>query len=126
MILIPYFLDITPFDSKRFGIFLSNGGESFWEIDDTETVESVRATLEANGLPVLWLHPSNDKQVMYAEIDDAKLKINDFYLSTDIGISGKDVWKIMEIPTTVWGDPRFHEVFTLLTGYQDGLELYGV
>ena len=112
MILLPYFLDSN---QKQLGIFLCEGGNALWEVDDTESMESIQALLEENGLPVQWIHRSG---VIHIEINYQSLKLKDFYLSTDPGVSDKDVWQLFDVPSDMWLEPEFHDVLDVLTGYK--------
>ena len=86
-----------------------------WRVDETESIESVKTLLEENGLPVQWIQERNG--VVHAEIDHRLLKLNEFYLSTDPHVEGKDVWHLFEIPTEMWLEPNFHTILDVLTGY---------
>ena len=114
MILLPYFIDYTS-ERKTLGFFLCEGSKSLWTVDDTESIESVKALLEENGLPVQWIQQGNG--VMHAEIDHRRMNLNDFYLSTDPYVEEKDVWRLFEIPEEMWLEPSFHKVLDVLTGY---------
>ena len=112
MIVLPYFVD---YSNLTLGIFLCEGGNTIWKVDETESIESVKTLLEENGLPVQWIRERNG--VIHAEIDHRLLKLGDFYLSTDPHVEEKDVWRLFTIPTELWLDPIFHTVLDVLTGY---------
>ena len=112
MIVLPYFVD---YSNLTLGIFLCEGGNTIWKVDETESIESVKTLLEENGLPVQWIRERNG--VIHAEIDHRLLKLGDFYLSTDPHVEEKDVWRLFTIHTELWLDPIFHTVLDVLTGY---------
>lgn len=113
MLLIPYFWDTTQ-SKKRLGVFLSEGGNSLWNLDDTETHDSIIALLEDNEFPVTDLTYANG--AVYALIDYSQISLRDFYLSTDPSVSDKDVWQIFDIPTIVLTSEEFKSVCQMLTG----------
>ena len=111
MLLIPYFWDTT---ESRLGVFLSEGGNSLWNIDDTETHDSIIALLKDNDFPVTGLTYANGN--VYANIDYGQITLSDFYLSTDPCVSEKDVWQIFDIPNTILASEEFKSVCQMLTG----------
>jgi hypothetical protein len=114
MIVLPYFIDYTS-ERKTLGFFLCEGGTTVWRVDDTESIESIKFLLEENGLPVQWIQLRNG--VVHAEIDHRKLKLNEFYLSTDSNVKEKDVWQLFNVPSEMWLEPEFHRVLDILTAY---------
>ena len=113
MLLIPYFWDTTQFDKTRLGIFLSEGGNSLWNLD-TVAHDSIIALLEDNDFPVTGLTYGND--IVYANIDYGQISLSDFYISTDPNVSEKDVWQIFDIPNTVLASEEFKSICQMLTG----------
>ena len=111
MLLIPYFWDTT---QSKLGVFLSEGGNSLWNLDDTETHDSIIALLEDNDFPVTGLIYAND--IVYANIDYSQISLCDFYISTDPNVSDKDVWQIFDIPNTILVSEEFKSICQMLTG----------
>lgn len=111
MLLIPYFWDTT---QSRLGIFLSEGGNSLWNLDDTETHDSIIALLKVNDFPVTGLIYTND--IVYANIDYSQISLSDFYISTEPNVSDKDVWQIFDIPNTILVSEEFKSICQMLTG----------
>ena len=109
MILIPFFLDLT--HPIRIGVFQSEGGRSFWQIGDTHSHFTILALLIENGFPVVSLETIG--QIVYARIDHTQLKLNDFFLLSDVDpkTSDKDVWQIFRISSRQWITKKFKQWF---------------
>lgn len=105
MILLPFFLDTS--NPIRLGIFRSEGGRSFWQVEDTCSHFEILSMLTCNGLPVVSLETVGP--VIFARIDHINLKLNDFYLLSDVDpdVSDKDVWQLFTIPSTHWYSLQF-------------------
>lgn len=108
MKLLPYF-STTDSNWIILNIFLSEGGRSTWEIDDTET--DVKSMLSENGFPLVNMNKMGD--TIYAEIDGSTIKMSDFYMWTEVDpkISENDVWRRLTIPVALWSCPVFKENF---------------
>lgn len=108
MKLVPYF-STTDSNWIILNIFLSEGGRSTWEIDDTET--DLESILSDNGFPLVNMNKMGD--TVYAEIDGSTIKMSDFYMWTEVDpkISENDVWRRLTIPVALWSCPVFKENF---------------
>lgn len=115
MILIPYFRDTRNPDWTKWGVFLCDGGKSLWSVEDKATLVSVKKLLKENDFPLLNLKKLDG--VLYAEIDSAKLDLNQFYLWSDVPLgSDQDVWKILHIPKALWSCSVFKEHYIKESG----------
>ena len=110
MRLVPYF-HTTDLNWITLGIFLSEGGRSTWEIENTDTETDIRALLKDNGFPILNI--DKKAEAVYAKIDETSIKMDDFYLWTEINpkTSENDVWRTLSIPVALWTCPVFKEQF---------------
>jgi len=112
MLLIPYFKDATNPDWLLLSLFLCEGGQSIWSVDDMADKE-IKKLLKDNGFPVLKLE--RHESTIYAAIDSAKLKMSDFYQWDEINPNetseSKDVWRTLQIPLALWSCPIFKEHF---------------
>jgi hypothetical protein len=112
MLLIPFSWDT---DSKngwiKFGVFLCSAGREIWSVDDTSTDADMKDLLEANGFPVLKI--TRMPTAVFAYIDHTTLKLNDFYLWSEVdpSKSQEDVWRIYNIPRALWTCEVFKEHF---------------
>jgi len=113
MILLPYFVDRTS-EWTKLSVFLCSGGRQLWSADGTE--KATIKMLKENGFPVLSV--SKESDILYAHIDQGKLKMSDFYQWTEIDplSSEEDVWRTFIIPNSLWSCPVFKESFFKTTG----------
>ena len=115
MILLPYFIDASNPNWLKLNLFLSDGGKGFWHTDDTE--KQVKKVLKENGFPLISLKV--EQGVMYANIDNTKLNISEFYHWSELAdpdTSEDDIWRTFIIPTAVWSCPVFKQEFWASSG----------
>ena len=115
MILVPYFRDTSNPNWTKYGIFLCDGGSSLWSVEDKATLASVKKLLKENDFPLVNLKKVDG--ILYAEIDSAKLNLDNFYLWSEVPLgSEQDVWRILHVPTALWSCPVFNEHYVKETG----------
>lgn len=109
MILIPYYIETTNPALKVVHVFLCSGGRSLWSVKGTN--KSILQMLEENGFPVKSVKKESD--IIYALIDDTRLKKDDFYTWDEINpqVSEEDIWRTFLIPTVLSTCPIFKEKF---------------
>jgi hypothetical protein len=112
MLLIPFFWDTH--EKKgwiKFGVFLCSAGREVWSVDDTSTDADIKNLLEGNGFPLIKI--TRMQTATFARIDSSKLKLSDFYLWSEVDPekSEEDVWRIYNIPQTLWSCEIFKEHF---------------
>ena len=108
MLLIPVFWKKSD-TWLELGIFLSNGGKSIWEIDDSSTDSDIKTLLEGNDMPLISI--TRHANTAYAKIDIDQLHLNEFYTWNEIDpkTSTLDVWRILQIPRGLWSCGVFRE-----------------
>lgn len=108
MLLIPVFWKKSD-TWLELGIFLSNGGKSIWEIDDSSTDSDIKTLLEGNDMPLISI--TRHANTAYAKIDIDRLHLNEFYTWNEIDpkTSTLDVWRILQIPRGLWSCGVFRE-----------------
>ena len=108
MLLIPVFWKKSD-TWLELGIFLSNGGKSIWEIDDSSTDSDIKTLLEGNDMPLISI--TRHANTAYAKIDIDQLHLNEFYTWNEIDpkTSTLDVWRILQIPRGLWSCDVFRE-----------------
>jgi hypothetical protein len=112
MLLIPFFWDTTTKKGWiKFGVFLCSAGREIWSMDDTSTDADIRSLLEENGFPVSKI--TRMSTATFVHIDSSILKLNDFYLWSEVDPdkSQEDVWRIYNIPQSLWTCEVFKEHF---------------
>lgn len=129
MLLIPLFWKGS--DKKEgwmhLGVFLSDGGRTFWQVDDSITDKDVEQLLNDNGLPVSKVY--RYANTIYAKIDTERLKLNEFYTWNEIDPKNSklDVWKVIKIPISLWSCNIFRdEVWKnmgIVESKREGIEL---
>jgi hypothetical protein len=114
MILVPYFIDRVNPNWLKLNIFLRSGGRETWSEDGTD--KAIQKMLKENGFPVLNI--KREQGVIYAQIDNSKLLMDDFYKWDEIDpkVSEEDVWRTFLIPSTLWTCPVFKENFWKTSG----------
>jgi hypothetical protein len=114
MILLPYFIDTSNESWTKLNLFVTEGGRSFWQTDEKDS--DVKKMLEENGFPILKTFTENG--VVYAEVDQNKIQINDFYRWDEVNpdTSMEDVWRTYLIPASLRSCPIFQNEFWKSTG----------
>ena len=109
MLLVPFFVERTDENWLTLGIFLSSGGREIWSVDGSD--KEILEILRENGFPVLQLEKQSD--VLYVNIDRAKLDLDAFYTWDEIDPdkSHEDVWRTFKIPSALWSCEVFKEQF---------------
>ena len=86
MKVIPFILkegSVPKLKVYKISLFLANGGQSVWELDDTfEKKSDIEEYLELNGLFVEKMIVKED--CTYCKIDTKKTKLSDFYLWEEV------------------------------------------
>ncbi len=114
MFLVPYVWDTTTNpDWISFGVFLMDMGSARWSLEG-ETLEEIQAMLLENGFPVTRLLSA--QEIVFAEIDPARLKLEHFYIWNDLSPSEpenseKDCWRLFKVPKCLWNCKVFQESF---------------
>jgi hypothetical protein len=114
MIVVPYFVDTSNDEWHKLHIFLRSGGRELWSAEGTD--KAIQKMLNDNGFPVVKC--KKEQGVIYAQIDNSKLQMNDFYTwdEVDPGVSDEDVWRTFLVPSSLWTCPVFKEFFWKTTG----------
>lgn len=95
-------------------MFLRSGGRELWSEEGTD--KAIQKMLKENGFPVLNI--KKEQGVIYAQIDNSKLLMDDFYKWDEIDpqVSEEDVWRTFLIPSALWTCPVFKENFWKSSG----------
>lgn len=97
-------------DWEKYGVFLCDGGSSVWSVEDKATLASVKKLLKENNFPLIKLEKIDG--ILYAEIDSTKLDLYSFYVWSEVPLgSDHDLWRVLEIPTSLWSCNVFKEHF---------------
>jgi hypothetical protein len=114
MIVLPYFIDRSNDNWIKLNVFMIEGGRSLWYTEDTE--KQVKKMLKANGFPLLSYKVDNS--VIYANVDNTKLNLSEFYIwdEVDPKTSDKDLWRTYYIPNALWSCPIFKQDFITTSG----------
>jgi hypothetical protein len=114
MIVVPYFVDTSNDEWHKLHIFLRSGGRELWSAEGTD--KAIQKMLNDNGFPVVKC--KKEQGVIYAQIDNSKLQMNDFYTWDEIDpeVSDEDVWRTFLVPNSLWTCPVFKEFFWKTTG----------
>ena len=122
MILIPFFWDCNGTkDWINFGVFLCSGGRQYWSVDDGTSNESITEMLNENGFAVTDISVKDD--IVFAEIDRTKIRMDDFYLWSEIDpkTSDQDVWRVYKIPAALWSCPVYKHHFWKTSNLLDSI-----
>jgi hypothetical protein len=108
MILIPYFLKKDT-NWTTFGLFLREGGTTFWAVEDKTTIAAAKKMLKDNGFPVISLVKTDG--VLYANISP-DINLSEYYLWHEMPLgSDEDLWRTFKIPVALWSCQVFKENF---------------
>ena len=122
MILIPYFIEKND-RWVTLGIFLSSGGREPWYIESKEKDKGILKMLKDNGFPLVILERLEG--IVLAKLDYNKLDLHSFYTwdEVDPETSDHDVWRIIQIPVSLWSCSVFKDDFIKKCKLPSGMDI---
>lgn len=122
MILIPYFIERND-RWVTLGIFLSSGGREPWHIESKEKDKGILKMLKDNGFPLVILERLEG--IVLAKLDYKNLDLQSFYTwdEVDPETSDHDVWRIIQIPVSLWSCSVFKDDFIKKCKLPSGMDI---
>ena len=111
MFVLPYWKSVDD-NWIHIHLFLSEGGRTLWQVDDSLKPAQIKATLKKNDLIAIGT-PLKQNGISFVEIDTVKTNLTEFFSWDEIDtVNGsEDCWRQLHVPVELSTCKVFQEIY---------------